>query len=131
VTVLTGQAVREILAATVTPPPESLQEQGITHWSSRRLADWLGRPGNQRITLHVTPAGCSRLNLVECFLSVLTRQAIRRGSFTSARQPTAATGAFTGSWNDHPRPFAWTKDTDEILASIQRAKTKTKALTDH
>jgi hypothetical protein len=31
----------------------------------------------------------------------------------------------------HPQPFAWTKDADEILASIQRAKTKTKALTDH
>ena len=42
-TVLTGQTVCEILAATVTPPPESLQKQGITHWSSRRLADWLGR----------------------------------------------------------------------------------------
>ena len=43
VTVLTGDTVCEILAATVTPPPESLQKQGITHWSSRRLADWLGR----------------------------------------------------------------------------------------
>jgi len=43
VTVLTEQTVCEILAATVTPPPESLQQQGITHRSSRRLADWLGR----------------------------------------------------------------------------------------
>jgi transposase len=43
VTVLTEQTVCEILAATVTPPPESLQKQGITHWSPRRLADWLGR----------------------------------------------------------------------------------------
>ena len=39
--VLTGEAVCEILAATVTPPPESLRAQGVTHWSSRRLADWL------------------------------------------------------------------------------------------
>jgi hypothetical protein len=37
-TVLTDEAVCEILAATVTPPPESLQAQGVTHWSSRRLA---------------------------------------------------------------------------------------------
>jgi len=44
---------------------------------------------------------------------------------------TAAIGAFIDGWNDHPRPFAWTKDADEILASIKRAKTKTKALTDH
>ena len=46
VTVLTGDTVCEILAATVTPPPESLQKQGIMHWSSRRLADWLGRSRN-------------------------------------------------------------------------------------
>ena len=289
VTVLTEQTVCEILAATVTPPPESLQKQGITHWSSRRLADWLGRsrkipvshdsitrvwrrfclqprrgegfkfsagpeldakvrdvaglylnppenavvvcvddkspgqapertqpilplrpgiperqthdyarhqvtwlfaalntaagqvtdacyprhrhqeflkflnttaaaypgialhvvldndatrkhpdvrtwlarPQNQRITLHFTPTSCSWLTLVECFFSVITRQATRRGSFTSVRQLTAATGAFTDGRNDHPRPFTWTKDADEILASINRAKTKTKALTDH
>jgi hypothetical protein len=28
-------------------------------------------------------------------------------------------------------PFAWTKDADEILASINRAKTKTSVLADH
>ena len=28
-----------------------------------------------------------------------------------------------------PRPFTWTKDADEILASINRAKTKASALT--
>ena len=42
-----------------------------------------------------------------------------------------AVGAFIGNWNDYPRPFAWTKDGDEILASIQRAKTKTNSLTRH
>jgi hypothetical protein len=30
-----------------------------------------------------------------------------------------------------PRPFTWTKDADEILASINRAKTKANALTHH
>ena len=38
---LTDEAVGEILAATVTPPPQSLRAAGVTHWSSRRLADWL------------------------------------------------------------------------------------------
>jgi transposase len=41
VTVLTGEAVGEILAATMTPPPEPLRARGVTHWSARRLADWL------------------------------------------------------------------------------------------
>jgi hypothetical protein len=30
-----------------------------------------------------------------------------------------------------PAPIAWTKDADEILGQIHRAKTKTNALTDH
>jgi len=42
-TVLTDAAIAEILSATVTPPPDSLQAMGVTHWSSRRLADWLRR----------------------------------------------------------------------------------------
>jgi transposase len=73
---------------------------------------WLARPENKRITLHFTPAGCSWINLVECFFSVITRQAIRRGSFTSAKELVAAIGAFIEHWNDHPRPFAWIKDAD-------------------
>jgi transposase len=90
---------------------------------------WLAR--NPRVSLHFVPTGCSWLNLVECFFSVITRQAIRRGTFASVRELTATIGAFIDGWNDHPRPFTWTKDADEILASIERAKTKTNSLTDH
>ena len=90
---------------------------------------WLAK--NPRITLHFTPTGCSWLNLVECFFSIITRQAIRRGSYTSVRQLTDTIGTFIDHWNDHPHPFAWTKDADEILSKIQRAKTKTSALTNH
>jgi len=86
---------------------------------------------NPRITLHFTPTGCLWLNLVECFVSIITRQAIRSGSYTSARQLTHTIGDFIDGWNDHPRPFAWTKDADEFLGKIHRAKTKTNALTDH
>ena len=95
------------------------------NYATHKHADvraWLAR--NPRITLHFTPTGCSWLNLVECFFSVITRQAIRRGSFTSVRELVAAIGAFIDHWNDQPRPFAWTKDADEILGKIQRAKTK-------
>jgi transposase len=102
------------------------------NYATHKHADvraWLAR--NPRVTLHFVPTGCSWLNLVECFFSVITRQAIRRGSFTSVRQLTATIGAFIDHWNDHPHPFAWTKDADEILASITRAKTKTSRLTDH
>ena len=49
VTVLTDETVCEILAVTLTPPPESLQAQGITYWSARRpRAAVAGRPGTGR-----------------------------------------------------------------------------------
>jgi transposase len=92
---------------------------------------WLARPENQRVTLHFVPTSCSWLNLVECFFSIITRQAIRRGSFASVSDLISAIGAFIDGWNDHPRPFTWTRDADEILASIQRAKTKTSSFTHH
>ena len=104
------------------------------NYATHKHADvrqWLARPQNQRVTLHFVPASCSWLNLVECFFSVITRQAIRRGTFTSVKELIAAIGAFIDSWNDHPRPFAWAKDADEVLAKIERAKTKTNALTHH
>jgi transposase len=95
------------------------------------VRNWLARPQNQRVTLHFVPTSCSWLNLVECFFSIITRQAIRRGSFTSVSELISAIGAFIDHWNDHPRPFTWTKDADEILAKIERAKAKTSALTHH
>src|SRR5215472_10398271 len=48
--VLTEAAVSEILSATVTPPPQSLQAMGVTHWSARRLADWLARNRRLRVS---------------------------------------------------------------------------------
>ena len=68
---------------------------------------------------------------MECFFSIITRQAIRRGAFTSVTELTGRISAFIEHWNNHPRPFTWTKDADEILGKIERAKTKTNALTDH
>ena len=62
---------------------------------------------------------------------MITRQAIRRGTFTSVKELIAAIGTFIDNWNDHPRPFTWAKNADEVLAKIERAKTKTSSLTRH
>ena len=45
------------------------------------INQWLAK--NPRITLHFTPTSGSWLNLVEVFFAIITRQAIRRGSFDS------------------------------------------------
>src|SRR3954453_222833 len=47
------------------------------------ITRWLTK--HPRITLHFTPTSGSWLNLVEVFFGIITRQAIRRGSFESVR----------------------------------------------
>jgi len=77
---------------------------------------------NTRITLHFTPTGCSWLNMVEIFFGIITRQAIRRGTFRSVKDLTAAIGAFIDAYNDRCQPFSWTKDADELLAKIRPSR---------
>jgi transposase len=74
---------------------------------------WLAK--NPRITLHFTPTSGSWLNMVEIFFSIITRQAIRRGSYASVRDLTAAIRRFIDGWNDRCEPFVWTKTADELL----------------
>ena len=82
---------------------------------------WLAR--NPRITLHFTPTSGSWLNLVEIFFGIITRQAIRRGTFASVRELTEAIGRFIDGWNERCEPFTWTKDTDTIIAKANRKST--------
>jgi transposase len=77
---------------------------------------WLARPENTRITLHFTPTGCSWLNMVEIFFGIITRQAIRRGTFRSVRELTHAIGAFIDAYNQRCQPFTWSKNASQILA---------------
>jgi transposase len=80
---------------------------------------WLAKPENKRITLHFTPTSCSWLNMVEIFFGIITRQAIRRGTFRSVKELTTAIGAFIDAYNDRCQPFSWTKDADELLTKIR------------
>jgi hypothetical protein len=75
---------------------------------------WLSK--NPRISLHFTPTSGSWLNLVEVFFSIITRQAIRRGSFDSVKDLTTAIRTFIDGYNDRCRPFLWTKTADKLLA---------------
>jgi transposase len=75
---------------------------------------------NPRITLHFTPTSGSWLNMVEIFFGIITRQAIRRGSFDSVRELVDAIRRFIDGWNERCEPFIWTKDADTILAKAKR-----------
>jgi transposase len=79
---------------------------------------WLAR--HPRITLHFTPTSGSWLNLVEIFFGIITRQAIRRGTFGSVRELIEAITRFIDGWNERCEPFVWTKDADTIIAKAHR-----------
>jgi transposase len=85
------------------------------------VSAWLAR--NPRITLHFTPTSGSWLNLVEIFFGIITRQAIRRGSFDSVGELIEAITKFIDGWNERCEPFVWTKDADTIIAKAHRKPT--------
>src|SRR3954454_12078956 len=82
---------------------------------------WLAR--NPRITLHFTPTSASWLNLVEIVFGIITRQAIRRGSFENVKALVTAIRAFIDGYNKRCKPFIWTKTAEEILPRATRQPT--------
>jgi transposase len=85
------------------------------------INDWLAK--HPRITLHFTPTSGSWMNLVEVFFGIITRQAIRRGSFDNVTELNTAIRAFIDSYNNRCNPFVWTKTADEILPRATRQPT--------
>ena len=79
---------------------------------------WLAK--NPRITMHFTPTSGSWLNMVEIFFGIITRQAIRRGTFDSVADLKNAIRVFIDGWNERCEPFIWTKDAETILAKAKR-----------
>jgi len=71
-----------------------------------------------RFVLHFTPTGASWLNLVERWFAELTARKLRRGVHRSVRELNADIRDWLAHWNENPRPFVWTKTSDEILETI-------------
>jgi transposase len=85
------------------------------------VQNWLER--NPRVTLHFTPTSGSWLNMVEIFFGIITRQAIRRGTYSSVRDLIEAITTFIDGWNERCHPFVWTKDPDTVIAKAHRQST--------
>jgi transposase len=68
---------------------------------------WLGRHPN--VHFHYTPTHASWLNQVECWFSILSRQALQGASFTSVGQLRQAIDRFVSQYNQTATPFEWTK----------------------
>ena len=81
--------------------------------------------------MHFTPTSGSWLNLVEVFFGIITRQAIRRGTFTSVTVLIKHIREYIDNWNANSKPFVWTATADEILAKVQLVQTNIKKLVDN
>lgn len=71
-----------------------------------------------RFHLHFTPTSASWLNLVERWFAELTQKKLKRGVHRSVQALERDIRSWLADWNDHPRPFIWTKTADEILAKV-------------
>jgi transposase len=85
-----------------------------TH-TTRLIHDWLVK--RPRFHLHFTPTSASWLNLGECWFALLSRRRLERGAFTSVGDLETAILAYIAETNADPKPFAWTKTAEDILAS--------------
>jgi transposase len=117
-----GKFLRQVAKAYPRVPLHIVCDNYGTH-NHPDIRAWLAK--HPRITLHFTPTSGSWLNMVEIFFSIITRQAIRRGSFTSVTDLIAAIETFIDGWNDRCHPFTWTKTADELLPRCKPGKRTT------
>jgi transposase len=68
---------------------------------------WLKR--HTHVHFHFIPTYSSWLNQVECWFSILTREALRGASFESPRQLRQAIDRFVKVYNQKAAPFEWKK----------------------
>ena len=79
---------------------------------------WLAKQDG-RVIFHFTPTGASWMNQIEIWNGIITRQLIRRGTFSSTGVLNHAIRRFAADWNADPKPFQWTATADEILEKVR------------
>jgi DDE superfamily endonuclease len=93
------------------------------------VKEWLEK--NSNVEFHFTPVGSSWLNQIETWFGVITRQAIRRGTFSSVKVLIKRIQNYIAHWNSNAEPFVWTATADEILAKVRLVQANIKKLLDN
>lgn len=77
---------------------------------------WLAEHPN--FTFHCMSAGGSWISHIENWFVIITRQAIRRGSFKPLAELINRIDDFVKHWNQDAEPFVWTVPTGSILEKV-------------
>ena len=83
-----------------------------------RVRLWLAK--RPRYHVHFTPTYSSWLNQVEIWFSLISRKAIRRGSFRSTKELISKIDEFVQKHNGSCQPFVWTATADSIFEKLGR-----------
>ena len=81
---------------------------------------WLTQ--HPRVTFHYTPTHASWTNLVECFFSILTRQALTQSVQRSKKDLKDFLIRYLKKYSENPTPFTWTKGPEHFQRIIEATK---------
>jgi transposase len=81
---------------------------------------WLKQ--HPRVHFHYTPTHASWVNMVECFFSILGKQALSQSVHTSKHQLKEFLVNYIARNNENPRPFVWTKGPEKLQRIIEATK---------
>lgn len=81
---------------------------------------WLLR--HSRVHFHFTPTHASWMNMVECFFSILTRQALTHSVQRSKKDLKELLLRYLKKYSENPRPFTWTKGPGQLQRIIEATK---------
>lgn len=94
-----------------------------------KVQSWLKR--HKRFHMHFIPTSSSWLNLIERWFREITQDRIRRGVFRSVPELEQAIREYIDHHNAKPHSFQWTKNADDILAKVTRARAALNKLPSH
>jgi transposase len=82
------------------------------------IQTWLAN--HPRFHMHFTPTYSPWPGQVERFFAFVTQDLLQRCDHHSVQALEKDIRAWVAAWNDNPRPFIWTKNAKQTLASITR-----------
>src|SRR5580658_2141447 len=81
---------------------------------------WLLR--HPRVHFHYTPTHASWMNMIECFFSILTKQALTQSVRRSKKDLKDFLLRYLNKYSQNPTPFTWTKGPEHFQRIIEATK---------